>query len=160
MTWAHPGVAAPVPKTTGPGHFHLIRNADRRKPYHNQYRKNDEASITNNLVRELFGHDLTEAQSRAILKVRRRAFMESIMPSDYVPDLSDRLRNQYKLAVLSNYPSGATILASLEQNGLVPYLDCVVVSSDVGFVKPHPNSVQGHAQTTRRRAPIGRVCGR
>jgi putative hydrolase of the HAD superfamily len=48
-----------------------------------------------------------------------------------------RLAPRYKLGVVSNYSSAAAVRDSLARLGLLPHLTAVVVSHDVGWVKPH-----------------------
>ena len=59
------------------------------------------------------------------------------------PDTRDALRalkeRGLKLAAVSNtYQSSASLKRSLEAHGLLPYLDALIVSSEVGLAKPHP----------------------
>ena len=50
----------------------------------------------------------------------------------------ERLRSHYRLGLLSNYPSGGTIRESLRNLGIAHLFESVVVSGDVGYIKPHP----------------------
>jgi putative hydrolase of the HAD superfamily len=50
-----------------------------------------------------------------------------------------RLRTRYAVGLLSNYPDGVAIRASLANVGLSACFDSVVVSGDIGLVKPHPD---------------------
>jgi putative hydrolase of the HAD superfamily len=43
---------------------------------------------------------------------------------------------------VSNYPDPLAVRTSLERTGLAPFLDAVVVSGDIGLVKPHPQPFQ------------------
>src|SRR3989337_840697 len=61
-----------------------------------------------------------------------------------------RLHGQYRLAILSNWPLAWAIDAIAERAGWTPYLDVVVVSERVGWVKPHPAIF---AATTAARGP-------
>lgn len=53
-------------------------------------------------------------------------------------DLLSRLAERYTLAVLSNFMRTDCIVRPLERDGLLPLLKTVVVSSDIGYIKPHP----------------------
>lgn len=118
--------------------FDRIRHADRMAPYRGEYRENAMETIAHNLVRQLYDRELSDEQLQLILATRFDAFVESIETSPQVLELLGRLKKRYKLALVSNYPCGRAIRASLERTGIAPYMDAVVVSGDVGHVKPHP----------------------
>lgn len=65
------------------------------------------------------------------------AFVSVIRPPIGLKDTVALLSEHYTLAVLSNFPRTDCIRRPLERDGLLPYLQGVVVSADVGFVKPH-----------------------
>lgn len=67
------------------------------------------------------------------------AFEQSVLPAMYVPALLRQLSQRYLLAVLSNYPYTPCVHRVLNKHGLSRYLSSIVVSADVGIVKPHPN---------------------
>lgn len=120
--------------------LHAHRNRNRRAPYIGdppQYRENDLPEITAELVRELYGMDPTDEQLAELLRVRFDSFVGVIEAPDYLHALLIRLRVRFRLGLLSNYPDGKAIRASLDRLDLTPLLDAVVVSGDVGRVKPH-----------------------
>lgn len=49
-----------------------------------------------------------------------------------------RLADTCPVAVLSNFPRTDCIVRPLERDGLLPLLHTVIVSADVGYIKPHP----------------------
>jgi putative hydrolase of the HAD superfamily len=55
-----------------------------------------------------------------------------------VLELLGKLQTRYRLALLSNYPCGRSIRDGLAKLGLAEFFACIVVSGEVGFVKPHP----------------------
>ena len=65
-------------------------------------------------------------------------FVEVMTMPSFLPDLFARLAERYRLCVISNYPISAPITRTLERDGLMPYLSGVVVSCDLGVIKPHP----------------------
>ena len=113
------------------------RDADRLAPYSGEFRENDLPTITANLVTQLYGSPPTDAQLEQLLDLRFNSFVDAIEPPDYVVELLDRLGERYRLALASNYPCSRAIRASLERCGLADRLDPVVVSGDIGYVKPH-----------------------
>lgn len=54
-----------------------------------------------------------------------------------IPDALSELKEKYALAVLSNYV-GRWARSLLERDGVMPLLDAVLISSDVGVRKPAP----------------------
>jgi HAD superfamily hydrolase (TIGR01549 family) len=118
-----------------------IRDRNRMAPYAGdppEYRENDLRAITADLVRELYGIEPSLEEIETLLRVRFEVFVRVTQASDGVAALLDRLRRRYRLGLLSNYPDGEAIRASLRKTGLDVHFDSVVVSADVGFVKPHP----------------------
>ncbi|MDW8319726.1 MAG: HAD family hydrolase [Armatimonadota bacterium] len=65
------------------------------------------------------------------------AFEKVVVPAEYLPSLLRYLSQRYLLAVLSNYPYAPCVRRVLSRHGLSRYLSSVVVSADVGIVKPH-----------------------
>ncbi|MDG2113889.1 MAG: HAD family hydrolase, partial [Actinomycetota bacterium] len=47
------------------------------------------------------------------------------------------LGHRFKLAIVSNYPVPEFVVRTLDQHGLLQFFDTVVVSADVGRMKPH-----------------------
>ncbi len=121
--------------------LHDIRNRNRLAPYSGnppQYRENDMMEITTALVQEMYGVDPSPEQLADILKVRFDVFVRSVTAPDYAHELLKRLGRKYRLGLLSNYPDGNAIRESLARTGLARFFDAVVVSGDLGLVKPHP----------------------
>jgi FMN phosphatase YigB (HAD superfamily) len=56
---------------------------------------------------------------------------------DFAGEVVETLARSYRLGVVSNYPHGPVVGASLERFGLRQYFETVVVSSDTGWMKPH-----------------------
>ncbi len=52
-------------------------------------------------------------------------------------EVVETLARTCRLGVVSNYPHGPVVSASLERAGLLRYFETVVVSSDTGWLKPH-----------------------
>jgi HAD superfamily hydrolase (TIGR01549 family) len=118
-----------------------IRDRNRMAPYAGdppEYRENDLRAITAGLVRELYGVEPSLKEIEILLRVRFEVFVRVTQASDGVAALLGLLRRRYRLGLLSNYPDGDAIRASLRQTGLDVYFDSVVVSADVGYAKPHP----------------------
>ncbi|MDA3039136.1 MAG: HAD family hydrolase [Actinomycetota bacterium] len=57
-----------------------------------------------------------------------------------------QLGQRFKLAVVSNYPEPEFVGRTLAQHGLLEFFDAVVVSAEVGRMKPHPLPFQAAMQ--------------
>lgn len=116
-----------------------LRDADRLAPYRGEpprYLENDLRAITAELVRKLFGREPAEHVVEELIDVRRRAFVETVTVEPSVKPALERLRRSVRLALVSNYPCSRSIRESVARAGLT--FDVIVVSADVGHVKPHP----------------------
>jgi FMN phosphatase YigB (HAD superfamily) len=121
--------------------FNAMRLKNRLAPYAGdppQYRENNLVDISTNLVRDLYGLEPSPEQLADILRVRFDIFVRVVRAPDYVFDLLDKLGRKYRLGLLSNYPDGNAIRQTLVNTGLLKYFHAVVVSGDLGLVKPHP----------------------
>lgn len=114
-----------------------VRNRDRRAPYTGEYLENDLLSISKNVICELYGRAPSEEELAEVLRVRYESFVGAVSAPEYLHGFLDRLAGGYALGLLSNYPDGAAIRATLEKIDVARYFKAVVVSGDVGRVKPH-----------------------
>lgn len=119
-----------------------LRDHDRRAAYDGEYREQDMAVISTQLVRNLVGREPSAAEVAAILRARYEAFVAAVEAPDYLHELLETLSDRFPLALLSNYPDGAAIRASLRKLDLDRFFAAVVVSGDVGRVKPHPRTFE------------------
>lgn len=67
------------------------------------------------------------------------AFEKTVTPPPYLHALLHELSRRYLLAVLSNYPYTPCVHRVLNGHDLSRYLSSIVVSADIGIVKPHPD---------------------
>ncbi len=128
-------------KTFGPvdySHLKTIRDADRLAPYSGNFIENDLHLISANLVKQLFDVEPTPQDVQHIVDVRYESFIQSITAPHYLHSFLNQLKKKYTLGLLSNYPCGKAIRTTLANIDIADYFDSVVVSGDVGHVKPHP----------------------
>jgi putative hydrolase of the HAD superfamily len=55
-----------------------------------------------------------------------------------VHEVLEELRTRRRLALISNYPDGQALRTSVSRTKLDGFFEVVVVSGDLGYVKPHP----------------------
>lgn len=67
-----------------------------------------------------------------------RAFVSAMVAPLWLPSLLETLSAQYRLCLISNYPLSAPIYQTLQRDGLRRFFDAVIVSADLGVIKPHP----------------------
>jgi FMN phosphatase YigB (HAD superfamily) len=94
-------------------------------------------------LRESIAHDAPhvapdEALIRGCVEAYAEAFVSVMAMPPFLPELFARLAQQYRLCLISNYPLTEPITRTLERDGLMPYLSGVVISADLGVIKPHP----------------------
>lgn len=116
----------------------VLREKHKLLPYHNGYRENNQKSNYLELVKSMYNVIPTDGEIKALIEAQCEAFLEAIALSSDVVPIMERLRSHYRLGLLSNYPSGGTIRDSLRKLGIAHFLEAVVVSGDVGYIKPHP----------------------
>ena len=120
-----------------PTRLKAIRDRQALAPFNNGYVENDMERITAELIEEMYQVVPESAQIEALIETRYTAFVRAIEVSGDVPSLLIRLRDQYRLGLVSNYPCSRSIEGSLKKTGLRDFLDVVVVSGDLGYAKPH-----------------------
>lgn len=121
--------------------FREIRNRNRLAPYSGnppEYKENNMVEISTSLVHELYGVEPSPEQLADILHTRFKIFVQVVQAPDYAFDFLKELGRKYRLGILSNYPDGNAIRQSLANTGLDKFFRGVVVSGDLGLVKPHP----------------------
>jgi FMN phosphatase YigB (HAD superfamily) len=72
-----------------------------------------------------------------IVTFRRRVFCEVISLPENLPSLLNIFSLHYCLGIVSNYPDPVPILRTLKKFKLLQYFKSVIVSGEVGYVKPH-----------------------
>lgn len=121
--------------------FISFRAESRLKPYAGDpphYRENNLRDVTAHLIQELYGQAPTPEALEQLRQLRFESFVKVIEMEPETLAILERLAQHYPLALLSNYPDAPAIRASLEKIGLTPLFHPVVVSDDLGYVKPHP----------------------
>ena len=95
-------------------------------------------SLLAELVTALYGHAPDAAPLAELRQRRHDGFLRVTTVETHVHETLAHLAQRYRLALLSNYPDGPAIRASLDQLGLTQHFEHIVVSGEIGYVKPHP----------------------
>ena len=104
------------------------------------YHETDWRCFLQEMIHTLYQKEVSEPALEALLEVRRKAFIDSVCVTDseVLVDILQRLSARYAVGLVSNYPDGAAIRSSMQQLGIADFFSSVVVSGDLGYVKPHP----------------------
>lgn len=115
-----------------------VQHRERRAPYSGEFLENDLLAVTRNLVRLLFDVEATSEQLEHLLDVRFQSMTSAVTVAPEVPNLLKALQTRFRLGLISNYPCARSINHSLAEHDLNRWFEVIVVSGDVGRVKPHP----------------------
>ena len=115
-----------------------IRNQERVAPYSGNFQENHLPTITTNLVRTLYNDLPSPALLDELLDIRFKTFVALVRAPNYLHQLLMSIIKKFRIGLLSNYPCGNAIRASMERIEIDQYFHSVVVSADIGHVKPHP----------------------
>lgn len=119
-----------------------IRDHQIVAPYHDDYRENDVEQCCRELIEGIYPVTATEEQVRELADERYQTFVEIIELADVILPLLNDLGERYRLALLSNFPCGRSIRDGIEKLGMTPHFDAIVVSGEIGWVKPDPRPYQ------------------
>jgi HAD superfamily hydrolase (TIGR01509 family) len=104
------------------------------------YREPESAEQMAILLDDIYGPD---SRTPDILKqtdaILQKIFVESIRMDPGDKAVLERIAARIPLALVSNYPCGPAIRRSLEMVGIDRLFRTIVISGEVGFVKPHPS---------------------
>jgi HAD superfamily hydrolase (TIGR01549 family) len=93
-------------------------------------------------VFERLGVPVTEDLVEGSVRAMRRGFISAIEAADDLVPRLERLRERYRLGLLSNYFMADAIHESLRKIGIDRLLEPRVVSADIGWCKPHPKAFE------------------
>lgn len=99
-------------------------------------RENDISLILRSTAEELAGRAISENELLAIIEAQIRAFVGACRAPVALRASLDRLAQKYRLAVLSNYSLPQAVRLALENMGLSDCFHTILVSADIGRIKP------------------------
>lgn len=117
-------------------HYVLIRDEqyERNLPH---LRENDFYERMATLWSRLTGHPPNPKTVYRMMSQYAVGFESAVQPAPYLPSLLRALSERYLLAVLSNYPYTPCVHRVLNRHHISRYFASVMVSAEVGIVKPH-----------------------
>ena len=119
--------------------FTAIRKQQILAPYETkEFLENNRVGICIELIEKLYGKVPSQSQVEEMLELKQKIFVDVVAASDFLIPLLSKLKQRYRLAFISNYPCRASIYDSLEKNRLRDLFESIVVSGELGVVKPHP----------------------
>jgi HAD superfamily hydrolase (TIGR01509 family) len=114
-----------------------VRERQMSAPCRNDFKESELEQLCREIIRDLYGSDPEDEDVLRLVQQRYDSFLESVTVDPEVIELLKELKQHYRLALVSNYPCGRIIRDSLDQNELTELFDAIVISGEVGFVKPH-----------------------
>ncbi len=117
--------------------FKAVRDRQRAAPLSNGYKESELTSLSQELIRELYDVEPDEHHIEVLNQTRCDSLADAIELNDEVLPLLRELRRRYRLGLLSNYPCSRSVRNVLAKVGLLDIFEVVVISGDVGYVKPH-----------------------
>lgn len=89
------------------------------------------------MVRAFGGDDCEDVAADAVAAYNT-AFASVLELPEGVGEMFQVLSERYQLGILSNYPTSGGIRQALTRDGLTPLMRSIVVSAEIGYIKPHP----------------------
>ncbi len=119
--------------------FTAIRKQQILAPYDtDEFIENDRVGICIELIEKLYGITPSSEHIQKMLDLKHKIFVDVIEAPSFVIPLLSKLQEKYRLAFISNYPCSASIADSLNKNNLTDFFESIIISADIGRVKPHP----------------------
>jgi len=115
-----------------------IRDRQIVAPYQDHFRENDVDECCRELIEGIYPLVATEEQVKELAEERYQSFLDIIELADGILPLLCDLSSRYRLALLSNFPCGRSIRDGIGKLGMTEHFDSIVISGEVGWVKPDP----------------------
>ncbi len=130
-----------------------VRDKQLVAPDENNFKENDSRTLSRELVQKLYNITPSEEQINILLDARNKAFLDEVELPDNILTLLKNLSQYYRIALISNYPRGKSIRDALAKIGLLDKFEAIVVSGEVGYVKPHPYPFEAMLNLLKLNAP-------
>jgi putative hydrolase of the HAD superfamily len=136
-----------------PERLKAIRDKQLIAPDENSFKENDSRVLSIEMVRKLYNITPSEEQINILLDARNKAFLDEVELTDNILPLLKNLVQYYRIALISNYPRGKSIRDALAKIGLLDKFEAIVISGEVGYVKPHPHPFEVMLDRLKLSAP-------
>ena len=87
--------------------------------------------------------DMKKVPDRAALRRMSDALGREVTKGarllEFAAEVVETLARRYRLGVVSNYPHGPVVGATLERFGMRRHFETIIVSAETGWMKPHEN---------------------
>lgn len=90
-------------------------------------------------ARRLLGHDLAPDALSRMVEAYIDAWIELLVPLPGTTEALDRLGRRYRLGLVTDFGDAPGIYRILDRFDLAGRFDPIVISAEVGRVKPHPS---------------------
>ena len=81
---------------------------------------------------------ITEKLEQTYLQRLLDELANATIPMPGALQVLSAMHNQFKLAVVSNFPEPQFVKQTLDKYSLINFFDSIIVSAEVGWMKPHP----------------------
>lgn len=102
------------------------------------FKEYDHPAYLARMVAEVYGPTTDTAPLEQLRFAQSDAFVRIVNVAPHVHEVLSALKQRYKLALLSNFSDANAIRGALRAHNLAPYFEHIVVSGELGYMKPHP----------------------
>lgn len=89
-------------------------------------------------VLERLGTPASPREATRLVEAHMTRLAEALVTPEHHPRMLATLAERYRLGVITNFDHAPTVRDILVRDGLDPYLETVIISSEIGWRKPHP----------------------
>ena len=102
------------------------------------FKEYDHPAYLARLVAELYGPSADATPLEQLRFAQYDAFVRVVTVAPHVHEILTALKQRYRLALLSNFSDANAIRGALRAHKLSSYFEHIVVSGELGYMKPHP----------------------
>ena len=121
-----------------PADIKAVRDRQIVRPFQNGFQENNLYEICAELVREVYKVEPEKEDVQQLVQIRCKSYLYGMEPDQDLIRVLAGLQARYQLGLLSNYPISPPVHEGLRIVEIDSFFQAVVVSADIGYVKPHP----------------------
>jgi putative hydrolase of the HAD superfamily len=88
-------------------------------------------------VLERLGVAASPPEAGRLVEAHMTRLAEALVTPEHHPGVLAALSGRYRLGIITNFDHAPTVRSILTRDGLAPYFETVVISSEIGWRKPH-----------------------